>query len=206
MKIHLTPKQQKVFEAIKEFRRINNRMPSYKELADTLGYASVNSIQQFIKVLAERKYIHIEKKQGIRNTNFYERQKTDLINIPLLGRVACGTPLLAEENIEGYVSVVKTLIKNKPGNYFFLRARGESMNAAGIEDNDLLLIESKSFANAGEIVLVLIDNEATVKYFKPHKDFVALLPKSKNNKYQPIIVSKDFRIQGVVRKVVKVND
>ncbi len=80
------------------------------------------------------------------------------------------------------------------------------MNDVGIDDNDLLLIESKSVDNPGEIVLALINDEATVKIFKPQADCIVLLPKSKDEKHKPIIVSKDFRIQGVVRKIVKLND
>jgi repressor LexA len=206
MKTHLTPKQQKVFNALKEFQRVNNRMPSYKELSDALGYPSVNSIQQYIRVLKKKKYLKIEKDRGIKSLNFIEKQEADLVNIALLGRVACGTPLLAEENIEGYVSISKSLVKNNPKSFFFLRAHGTSMNDAGIDDNDLLLIESKSVANPGEIVLALINDEATVKIFKPQADCIALLPKSKDEKHKPIIVSKDFNIQGVVKKVIKLND
>ncbi|OGS07714.1 MAG: repressor LexA [Elusimicrobia bacterium RIFOXYA1_FULL_47_7] len=206
MKTHLTSKQQKVLDAVKEFQRVNNQIPSYKDLADALGYSSVNSIQQFINVLAEKKYLEVEKAKGIKSINTGRKQEKELVSIPLLGRVACGAPLLAVENIEGYISVSKELIKNRPNNYFFLKAHGESMNDAGIDDNDLLLIESQSIANPSEIVLALIDDEATVKYYKPQKDYVVLLPKSKDDKYKPIVISKDFSIQGVVRRVVKIND
>jgi len=181
-------------------------MPSYKELSDELGYPSVNSIQQYIRVLEKKKYLNIEKDCGIKSISALEKKETDLVNVALLGGVACGTPLLAEENIEGYVSISKSLVKNKPESYFFLRAQGTSMNDAGIDDNDLLLIESQPRANPGEKVLALINDEATVKIFRPQADCIVLLPKSKDEKHKPIIVSKDFRIQGVVRNIVKIND
>ncbi|OGS23433.1 MAG: repressor LexA [Elusimicrobia bacterium RIFOXYB2_FULL_48_7] len=181
-------------------------MPSYKELADVLGYPSVNSIQQYIRALEKKKYIQIEEKRGLKNVGPIEKKEANQVNIPLLGRVACGAPLFAEENLEGYVSISKNLVKDKPKNFFFLRAHGNSMNDDGIDDNDLLLIESQSVANTGDRVLALIDDEVTVKIFKPQAECVALLPKSKDEKYKPIIVSKDFRMQGVVRKVIKLSN
>jgi len=205
MRICLTPKQQKVLNAIKEFQRVNNRMPTYKELSDTLGYSSVNSIQQYIRVLEKKKYLQIEEKKGLKNIESIEKSNVNLINIPLLGRVACGAPLFAEENLEGYISISNDIIKDNTGRYFFLRAQGNSMNADGIDDNDLLLIESKSVANPGDRVLALLEDEVTIKIYNPQDDCIVLMPKSKDAKYKPIIVSKDFRVQGVVRKVIKLH-
>jgi len=205
MKTPLTPKQHKVLNSIKEFQRVNNRLPSYKELADVLGYSSVNSIQQFIRVLSQKKYLLIEKTKGIKDIDTSKKQNSDLVSVPILGRVACGSPILAAENIDGYISISRQLIKDRSKDFFFLRAQGASMNDAGIDDKDLLLIESRSTAHAGEMVLAVIDDEATVKIYKPQKDFIVLMPKSKDDKYKPIIVTKDFCIQGIVRKVIKLN-
>ncbi|MBI4217663.1 MAG: repressor LexA, partial [Elusimicrobia bacterium] len=202
----LSSKQQRVLNAIREFQRLHNKFPSYKELADVLGYSSINSIQQFIKVLVKKKYLNSERGEGIKGLEKTGPSQIDLANIPVVGHVSCGTPILAQENIEGYIPTEKNLVKNKPGRFFFLRANGDSMNAAGIDDKDLLLIESKSTANPGEKILALIEDEATVKFFRPKKDLILLVPKSKNPIYKPIIVSKGFAIQGVVRRVVKKAD
>jgi repressor LexA len=202
----LTSKQQRVLNAIREFQRLHNKMPSYADLADALGYASINSIQQFIKVLAKKKYLSAERGEGINALEDAGASDIDLVNIPLVGRVSCGSPILAQENIEGYIPIDKSLVKGHPDQFFFLRAAGDSMNGAGIDDQDLLLVEKKSVANPGEKVLALIDDEATVKFFKPKKDVVLLIPKSKNPAHKPIIVSKRFTIQGVVRRVVKKAD
>lgn len=202
----LTSKQQRVLNAIREFQRLHNQMPSYKDLADMLSYASVNSIQQFIKVLVKKKYLNAERGEGLKGLEEVGPSDINLVNIPLVGRVSCGYPILAKENIEGYIPIDKTMIKGDPAQLFFLRANGDSMNALGIDDQDLLLIESKPVANSGETVLALIEDEATVKIFKPQKDFVALVPKSKNPIHKPIIVSKNLRIQGVVRKIIKKSD
>ena len=202
----LTSKQQRVLFSIREFQRLKNRMPSYMELADSLGYASVNSIQQFIKVLVKKKYLNTERGEGIKILENKDSSDVDLANIPIIGRVACGSPILAQENIEGYMPIDRILIKNHPNRFFFLRAQGDSMNAAGIDDQDLLLIEKTSTANPGDKIIALIDDEATVKFFKPRKDLILLVPKSKNPTYKPIIVSKKFTIQGVVRKIIKKED
>lgn len=178
-------------------------MPTRQELADSLGYKSANSIQQYLSVLQEKGYLDLEKNKtgGIS----FENQPT-LADIPLLGMVACGTPILAEENVEAYIQTDHETVRNRPKDFFYLTARGDSMNAAGIDDGDLLLIENSANANSGDIVLALLGDDATVKVYKPNSDFVALLPKSNNPVHQPIILKRDFIIQGIVRKVIKQNE
>ncbi len=199
----LTTKQQRVLSIIKEYKNANDRMPTRQELADVLGYKSANSIQQYLNVLQEKGYLGLEKNKagGIS----FEKQPV-LANIPLLGMVACGTPILAEENVEAYIQTDHETIRNRPKDFFYLTAHGDSMNAAGIDDGDLLLIENKPSANSGDIVLALLGYDATVKVYKSNNDFVALLPKSKNPVHQPIILRSDFVIQGIVRKVIKQNE
>jgi len=126
-----------------------------------------------------------------------------IVAIPLIGSVACGSPLLAQENIEGYIPVDPRLVRGDPGRFFFLRAHGDSMTAAGIDDGDLLLVESRVTADPGEIILALIGDEATVKLYKPGRDYAVLAPKSHNPSHRPIIMTSDCRIQGVVRTAIK---
>jgi repressor LexA len=177
-------------------------MPSYQELARSLGYASSNSIQQYVKSLALKGYLTIEKNRGIKPM----RESSEMVNVPLVGRVACGLPILAAENIEGFIPVEKSLVKNHPKKFFFLTAHGDSMNKAGIDDQDLLLIESQSTADPGQVVLALVGDEATIKILKPHKDYVALIPKSSNPVHKPMIFSEGFSIQGIVHKIIKKKD
>lgn len=200
---HLTHKQERVLVAIKEFWQSQDRMPTRQELADILGYRSTNSIQQFLKALSNKGYVDLvdDKARGLS----LERDNPSLVNIPLIGSVACGTPILAEENIEAYIPVDKKIATND-SRYFFLSANGDSMNQAGIEDGDLLLIEDKGHANPGEIILALVGDEGTVKYYKPGSDYIALVPKSTNPAHKPIILKDDFLIQGVVKKVFKQED
>jgi len=123
------------------------------------------------------------------------------IDIPLLGNVACGLPIFADENIEAQVPISIKLIK-KGFRYFLLRAKGDSMNNAGINDGDLVLIRQQQQAENGENVVALINDEATIKEYHHNGKLVVLKPKSKSSKYQPIILTDDFIIQGVVESVI----
>ncbi|MFA5197312.1 MAG: transcriptional repressor LexA [Patescibacteria group bacterium] len=197
----LTSKQQRILNAIREFMRQENRMPTRSELAEQLGFKSANSIQQYFSVLKEKGYLELDrhKNRGVS----LEGEKPMVINIPLVGTVSCGNPILAQENIEAYIPTDQRLIKNRTNKYFFLTAHGDSMDLAGIEDQDLLLVEGRTIASPGEIVVAVIGDEATVKYYKPTNGYIALVPKSKNSAHQPIILTSDFIIQGVVKKVIK---
>jgi repressor LexA len=119
------------------------------------------------------------------------------VSVPLVGTVAAGTPILAEENIEGFIPISLSLAK--PGSkYFLLRVRGDSMNEVGINDGDFVLVKQQPLANTGDRVVALIDDDTTVKEFHPRCDVVVLKPRSTNPANTPIIVDHDFQIQGVV--------
>jgi repressor LexA len=112
--------------------------------------------------------------------------------------VACGVPILAEENIDAMIPVSVKLAK-PPHKYFFLRAKGDSMNEVGINDGDMVLVKQQITANNGDIVVALIDDEATVKEFHRQGNTIILKPRSKNKKkHQPIILTRDFQVQGLV--------
>jgi repressor LexA len=119
------------------------------------------------------------------------------INIPLVGVAPCGAPLLAEENVEGFVAISKDLAR-PPHRYFLLRAIGDSMNKAGIKSGDLVLCRQQNSASDGERVVAVVDDEATIKEFRKSGDVVLLTPRSTNKKHRPIVVQKDFAVQGVV--------
>lgn len=127
----------------------------------------------------------------------------DTVNIPLIGSVACGLPAFAEEHIEAQIPISTKLVKT-PSDYFLLSATGDSMNKKGIDSGDLLLIKRQHTAGTGDLVLALIDDEATVKEFRHNSDTIVLKPHSTNKKHHPIILTTDFRIQGIVEKVIKV--
>ncbi len=125
------------------------------------------------------------------------KESAQTVNVPLVGAVTCGAPILAQENIEAMIPVSTALAK--PGSkYFMLRAKGDSMNEAGINDRDFILIRQQNTAENGQAVVALIDDEATVKEFNRNGSFVTLSPRSSNKKHQPIIVTDELRVQGIV--------
>ena len=126
-----------------------------------------------------------------------------MINIPVLGNVACGFPFLAEQNIETEISISRKLIR-KDKNYFILRASGNSMDKANIEDGDLVLIRQEQTAENGDNVVALIDDEATIKKFSNQGNIIVLKPQSSNKEHQPIILTRDFKIQGIVERVIPI--
>lgn len=176
---------------------------------------TLQEVAQYLKVNKKTIYRMVKEKQipvfKVRSEWRFKKSAIDKwaeshnggIEIPVIGRIAAGTPILAEENIEGTITVDSNLVKN-PDNVFALKVQGESMINAGINDGDIILIHEQPTANNGEMVAVLIDNEATVKRFYLEKGKVKLKPE--NDRMKPIIVDpkdKNVRIVGKVERVIK---
>ncbi len=130
--------------------------------------------------------------------------RAQTVDVPLIGTVACGTPVLAEENIQAQIPVSTKLAK-PPHRYFLLKARGDSMDLPcpergqkGIDDGDLVLVRQQTIAKDGDTVVALIDNEATIKEFRIGGETYVLRPRSRNKQHQPIVLTKDFQVQGIV--------
>jgi repressor LexA len=199
MDADLSPKQKLLLNIIKEYRRKHGESPTLSELQTMLGVPFLNSVVHLLGKLEEKGYIQRAKGVDRGITPVGNTQMT--INIPVVGAVACGRPLLAQENVEGYIPVDRKLISDDPKKYFFLKAMGDSMDRAGIKDGDMVLIHSQQKARPEERVIALIDDEATIKIFRPGDGFVALVPKSSNPANKPIILRKNFAIQGIVKAV-----
>ncbi len=122
---------------------------------------------------------------------------TRTVMIPLVGTVPCGSPMLAEQNIETRLPVSTELAK-KGFSYFLLRATGDSMDKAGIKKGNILLVRQQETADNGDKVVALIDDEATVKIFEKTRDAIILRPRSSNRNHKPIILTNNCKIQGVV--------
>ena len=196
---HLTKKE---LEAIRHIRNSivhHGRTPSVRELMEALNYKSPRSAQDVLEQLAEK---HVIKKfssggyQLLRETA-HGRTHVETVDVPVVGTVAAGTPILAEENIEAFIPVSTSLARSG-GTYFLLRVRGDSMNKAGIDDGDFVLVRQQSTADAGQNVVALVDDEATVKAYHPANNVVVLKPRSTNSAHRPIVIDHDFQIQGVV--------
>jgi len=198
----LTPKDQTVLTFLREYIRTNDESPTLEEIKSQFGYKSLTSVQRSIVALEDAGYIiRTPQKRGIQ---LVETTETTF-NVPIVGAAACGRPILAVENVQGYVPTDISLLHGDKSNYFYLEAQGDSMNLAGIDDGDLVLIKSQSIADNGENVVALIDDSATIKVLQRGDDYVALVPKSKNASHKPIILREDFSIQGKVIKVIKIN-
>jgi repressor LexA len=194
----LTTKQRQVLEFIAG-RLKENLPPSQQEIADHFGLVQ-NAAFQLVGYLRKKGYVvDAGGHRGLRLSPEYLAQRRETEGLPILGRVAAGTPILAEENIEGYVSVEK-LFGRKEGT-FLLRVAGDSMIDEGIMDGDLVVVQAGSTIADGEIGIVLLDEEATVKRVFVQKDRIALKPANHKAGYKTRYIKrfdKDVRILGKV--------
>jgi len=193
---------------MRDFLMKSGRMPSVRELMKELDYKSPRSAAVILQNLIEKNILN-KKEDGSIQLIQYEIEEVTrehTVKIPLLGTIACGLPILAEENIEAMIAVSTKLAK-PPNKYYLLQAKGDSMNQKGINDGDLVLVKQQSSANNGDIVVALIDDEATIKELKINGDNVVLLPRSSNKTHTPIILSRDFIVQGIVVSTIpKIDD
>ena len=178
---------------VNDFKDMTGVSPTIQEVADGVG-SSRATVQRYIAQMCEDGIIDYSGPRTLTSVKLKEA----VIRVPVLGRVACGIPRFAEENIEEYVRLPISLFGH--GDYFILRAYGDSMINAGIEDNDLVLVRKQSAAESGQIVVALIENEATLKRLYPESGHIRLHPE---NPAIPDIIVKDCEIQGVAIKVIK---
>lgn len=196
----LTARQQQILDLIRSHIHTTGYPPTRAEIAEQFGYRSVNAAEQHLKALEKKGIIEI-----VKGTSRGIRLKDDTApprGIPIVGNVAAGEPILAQQNIEDYLSMEATMFS--PPADFFLRVRGDSMREAGILDGDLLAVRSTPEARDGAIVVARIDDEVTVKRLRRHRNTVSLLPE--NVDYQPIEVDltrQELVIEGLAIGVLR---
>jgi repressor LexA len=175
------------------------KLPTVRELMQALEYKSPRSASVVIEQLKEKGILKRRTDGSIqfRDIESEGKERAQTVDVPLLGLVACGKPIFAEENISAVIPVSVKLAK-PPHKYFFLRAKGDSMNKEDINDGDMVLIRQQNTAKNGDLVVALIDDEATIKEFYKHGATIILKPCSTNSGHQPIILTNDFQIQGIV--------
>lgn len=196
----LTQPDLKALAFIKKSFRLTGEAPSMEQIRVALGYKSKRSAWLIVHKLAKHELIKYDNAQ-ITLLGDHTEVGESTVPVPLIGSVAAGAPSLAEQRNEGVVRISTQIAK--PGRkYFLLRADGNSMNQAGIQDGDLMLIRQEVTAHPGEIVVALIDDEATVKFFERQGDHYLLRPKSSDPRHKPIIVHAELRIQGVFVTVI----
>ena len=201
----LTQKELRALIFIRNHLAHSGRQPTIRSLQHHLGYNSPRAASYIIEQLERKGYIDRPSRGSmrvVRDLPFME-DHAQTIEVPIVGRVPCGTPLLAEENLEGAVPVARQLLKPSHS-YFMLRASGNSMDLVGIDDGDLLLVQQQPTADDGQIVVAMIDGEATVKQLHRQREYVVLQPRSTDKGHQPILLHEDFRVMGVVTSVIKI--
>ena len=201
----LTKKQNKLFNFLKDKIKKTNVSPSFEEMKIAMGLKSKSGIQRLIDGLVERGFIE-KKNNKKRAINIIEssipKKNSQLINLPLLGNIAAGSPIEAIENTNDNIEVPKNLVSENKKNYV-LKVNGNSMLNKGIVDGDKAIIEYCNDADNGDIVVALInDNEVTLKKLKKEKDKIHLVPENDNYKVQSFN-SDEIRIQGKLKGIIR---
>ena len=193
----ISPKQTEILEYIKN--EIINRgfPPTVRDICDAVNLKSTSSVHSHLETLERNGYIRRDptKPRAIEivDDNF-NLTRRELVNVPVVGRVAAGEPILAVENVENYFPIPAEFMPNSQT--FMLNVKGESMVNAGILDGDQILVQQQSTAENGDIVVALIDDSATVKTFYKEDGYYRLQPE--NDTMEPIIVKDDLKILGKV--------
>ena len=200
--------REQVLDAINGWLVEHGIPPTIEELRKVLDVGSKQTILRYLDRLQEAGDIERfpGRARGLRALGTGSRGVATRA-VPVVGTVRAGALMLAEENIEGWIQVPKDMTP-AGGRYFLLHVRGNSMNRAHvgketIKEGDLVLIRQQPTANDGEIVVALIDDEATIKRLVRGPGYFVLKPESTDPRYRPIFVNRDFRVQGVVTRVLK---
>ena len=211
----LTDRQREIYEFIRKRVTEDHRPPTVREIGEAFGISSTNGVRSVIGALIRKGYVSRSpklsrglevKSEALRAEGLFEAPETESsaqsVEIPIIGRVAAGSPILAVQNLEGTVIVDRSFIASRR-DVFALRVKGDSMIEAGILDGDLIFARQQQTAEDGQMVVAQIDDEATVKYFHPEPNGVRLEPA--NSAYKPIWVAEDrnFSIAGLVIGVLR---
>lgn len=192
----ITKKQEEILTYIKSQILSRGFPPSVREICEAVNLKSTSSVHSHLETLEKNGYIHRDptKPRAIEILDdTFNLTRREVVNVPIIGHIAAGEPLLAQENIENYFPVPVEMLPNKPT--YLLVVQGESMINAGILNGDYVLIQEEHTASDGDIVAALVDDGATVKTFYKEDDHIRLQPE--NDYMEPIIV-KDVTILGKV--------
>ncbi|MCD7752598.1 MAG: transcriptional repressor LexA [Lachnospiraceae bacterium] len=193
---NLSTKQQEILEYLKDCILKKGYPPAVREICDAVGLKSTSSVHSHLETLEKKGYIRKDpsKPRAIEICDdSFQMLRTEMVNVPLIGNVAAGTPILAEQNIEGYFPIPAEFIPK--GESFSLKVRGDSMINAGIFNGDQIFVQCCQEARNGDIVVALIEDSATVKTFYKENGHIRLQPE--NDSMDPIIVD-DCQILGKV--------
>ena len=201
--INLTNRQKLIMDFIKKQIKESGYPPSVREIGQAVGLKSSSTVHAHLVHLED---MGLLKKDPSKPRTVIPLEQPDLtmvsdtVYLPVVGAVAAGTPILAEQNIDGHMPVPGEFIKS--GTSFILKVKGESMIEAGILDGDFIIVREQPDANNGDIVVALLEDEATVKRLYKHKDHLELIPE--NSSMQPIITSEAQivgKVLGLMRRM-----
>jgi repressor LexA len=199
----LTPRQEQIFDLIKEKISNTGMPPTRAEIANFFGFKSANAAEEHLKALAKKGYIEMlpGTSRGIRLAEQFIKEE----GLPLIGRVAAGEPILAQEHVEERYKVDGSLFH--PAADYLLRVNGESMKDIGILDGDLLAVHQTTDVQNGQVIVARIDDDVTVKRFKREGNVVYL--HAENEDFSPIkvdLTSQCFNVEGVAVGVIRTAD
>lgn len=196
--------QQKILDFLNEQVKIKGYPPSVREICSAVGFKSTSTVHSYLEKLKKEGLIQKDATKPralkiVRNDNYENQTKEvysrrEMVDVPIIGKVTAGLPILAVENIEDTFPLPLDFVQGS--NAFMLRVQGDSMIEAGIFDRDFILVKQQSIATNGDIVVALIGDEATVKTFYKENGYVRLQPENKY--FEPIIVRDNLSILGKV--------
>lgn len=192
----ITPKQKEILEYIKKEILDRGYPPAVREICEAVSLKSTSSVHSHLETLEKNGYIRRDptKPRAIEIIDdTFNLVRREVVNVPMIGTVAAGAPIVAEENIEGYFPIPAEYMPNAQS--FMLKVKGESMINAGIFEGDKIMVKQQSTANNGDIVVALIDDSATVKTYYKENGHYRLQPE--NDTMEPIIAD-DVTILGKV--------
>jgi len=169
--------QQRILEYIEQYIELNGYPPSVREIGQAVDLKSTSTVHGHLNRLEKRGLLHREAMKP-RTIDVTRDDKPQMIKLPLLGKVAAGVPILAEENAEGYVQLPDSIVGSVNDEHFVLEIRGESMISAGIMHGDFVVVKRQQTANNGDIVIAMIDDEATCKRYFKEPDRIRLQPEN----------------------------
>ncbi len=202
----LTKRQEQTLDFIRSSIQDRGYPPTLREIGEHMGIKSTNGVNDHLRALERKGYLRREdmKSRALKlvEATVAQPDENDLIEIQVLGRVAAGAPLLADENVIDTVRIDKMMVRGGR-DVFGLRVTGDSMIDAGIFSGDYIFVKKQATAERGDIVVALIGDEATVKYYYPERDYVRFQPA--NAQMAPILVrATDFRSTMLLGKVIGV--
>jgi repressor LexA len=197
----LSDRQTKILDYIRYVTKVRNYPPSVREIGEAVGLSSSSTVHNHLNQLERRGLIKRDpsKSRTVQLVSDIEvaEERRNAVSVPIVGNVAAGSPILAEQNIEDHVLLSSDIAKD---GFFLLRVRGDSMINAGILDDDLVLVRPQHEASNGSIVVALVDGDATVKRFEKADGHVKLI--AENPAYEPI-VTNNVSLVGQVRGVIR---